>query len=146
MLGFWWVFFFFFFFFLNTCLFRALSQLYLGPRSSQRLSWNQLLHLPVDPLCRPPYTSGAVHGPGETRYHTLLPPLFLLMLLAISCWKRFSLYVFVANLYVLFMLSWWCISELILPSRKMKSLINFPLYSLEQNYTGFELVTQVVLK
>lgn len=40
------------------------------------------------------------------------------------------------QLHVLFMLSWWCISELILPSRKMKPLINFPLYSLEQNYTG----------
>lgn len=51
----------------------------------------------------------------------------LLTLLAISCWKTFSVYVFVANLHVLFMLSWWCISELILPSRKMKTLINFPL-------------------
>lgn len=61
--------------------------------------------------------------------------LLLPVLLAIS-WKIFSLYVFVANLYVLFIFSWWRISELILPSRKMKTFINFPLYSLEQNCTG----------
>lgn len=86
--------------------------------------------------------------PPQGYLHISLPDLFSIPSHAafISCTKRFSLYVFVANLYVLFMLSWWCISELILPSRKMKSFINFPLYSLEQNYTGFELVTQVVLK
>lgn len=69
---------FLFFFWIHACSEPCPN---FGPRSSQRLSWNQLLHLPVDPLCRPLYTSGAVHGPGETRYHTILPSLFLLMLL-----------------------------------------------------------------
>lgn len=52
---------------------------------------------------------------------------FLLMLLAIFCWKIFSLYVGVASLYVLLMFSRWCASELILPwgRHRARSLLVF---------------------